>query len=272
MENNELLTELQDTLTLLDAEECPEAYAYLSGLADDESTTNEDPYDIANMLLDCDGKGPLPTVLRVLTVTLLQAAFEGGNADAMNDLGAQYYTGSRGFEQDFGKAVEYYLLAAESGSRQAQENLGYCYYYGRNVPVDYEKAFHYFALGAFDGHLISLYKIGDMYANGYYVAQNEKEAFCIYEHCLNTMTDADAAQIAGPLYLRLGKAFLYGKGTKPDAKCALICYQKAQLFLMDMVANGNEMYRKSLDAAIDGEAKAREQLMAALPQTEWPFD
>ena len=111
-----------------------------------------------------------------------------------------------------------------------------------------------------------------MYANGYYVAKNEKEAFCIYDYCMSNMTGEAVEKIAGPIYLRLGKAFLYGKGTKPDAKSALICYQKAQLFLMDMAADGNEMYRKSLDAAIDGEAKAREQLMAALPQTEWPFD
>ena len=84
-----------------------------------------------------------------------------GNADAMNDLGALYYDGSRGFEQSFEKAVRYYSMAAENGSRQAQENLGYCYYYGRDGEPDYEKAFHYFALGAFDGHLVSLYKIGE---------------------------------------------------------------------------------------------------------------
>ena len=41
---------------------------------------------------------------------------------------------------------------------------------------DYKKAFHYFAKGAFDGHLVSLYKIGDMYKNGYYVEKDEKEA------------------------------------------------------------------------------------------------
>ena len=41
---------------------------------------------------------------------------------------------------------------------------------------DYQKAFHYFLLGALDGHLISLYKIGDMYLNGYHVEKNEKRA------------------------------------------------------------------------------------------------
>ena len=57
----------------------------------------------------------------------------------MNNLGAHYYGGGRGFEQNFGKAMELYNMAAENGNRQAQENLGYCYYYGRDTEVDYEK-------------------------------------------------------------------------------------------------------------------------------------
>ena len=163
-------------------------------------------------------------------------------------------------------------MAAENGNRQAQENLGYCYYYGRNMPVDYEKAFHYFALGAFDGHLVSLYKIGDMYMNGYYVPKNEKEAFLIYEHCMNTMTDEAARYAAGPVYLRLGKAFLYGKGTEANAQTALICFQKAEVFLYGMVKNGDVMYKKSLQAAVDGQQKAREALRRELPEKEWTFD
>lgn len=63
-----------------------------------------------------------------------------GNHHAMNNLGAHYYGGGRGFEQNFGKAMELYNMAAENGNRQAQENLGYCYYYGRDTEVDYEKA------------------------------------------------------------------------------------------------------------------------------------
>ena len=168
--------------------------------------------------------------------------------------------------------MHYYHLAAEHGSRQAQENLGYCYYYGRNMPVDYEKAFHYFALGAFDGHLISLYKIGDMYANGYYVPKNEVEAFHIYERCMETMTEEAAKVVAGPVFLRLGGAFLYGKGTRADAKSALVCYQKAEAFLYDMVRNGDVMYKKSLLSAIEGQKKAREALERDLPQEEWSFD
>lgn len=140
------------------------------------------------------------------------------------------------------------------------------------MPVDYEKAFHYFALGAFDGHLISLYKIADMYRNGYYVEKNPVEAFRIYEHCIDMMSEEAAERVAGPVYLRLGDAFLNGIGTEENAKNALVCFQKAESFLYDMVANGEAMYRKSLEAAAAGQEKAREKLREQLPEDEWEFD
>ena len=264
MDKYDIFNEIQVILSILDADELPETRRYLENLITDDDIKNDDPYVIANTILDCDRKEALPEVIRTFIEDLFTAAFEDGNADAMNDLGAHYYDGSRGFEQDFTKAVECYALAAEKGSRQAQENLGYCYYYGRNIPVDYEKAFHYFALGAFDGHLISLYKIGDMYMNGYYVDKNPTEAFHIYSRCLGTMTDDAAPKVAGPVFLRVGNAYLHGNGTKKDPKSALICFQKAEAFLYDMVADGDYMYKNSLLAAIDGQEKARALLTEML--------
>ncbi len=272
MDAYDILNSIQDLTAMLDPDESPGSVAYLNSILFDDGLTVDDPYIIASQLLQCDLPDPLPAALRDFIEELLDAAFDAGNAEAMNDLGAQYYDGSRGFEQDFAKAVSCYKLAAAAGSRQAQENLGYCYYYGRNMPVDYEKAFHYFALGAFDGHLISLYKIGDMYQNGYYVEKNPIEAFHIYSHCLETMTDEATPTVAGPVFLRIANAFLNGAGTEEDAKSALVCFQKAESFLYDMVANGDVMYRKSLQAAIDGQAKAKAKLAAALPQQEWKSD
>lgn len=268
MISNELFGNIQAVAAMLDPDELPESAAYLNAIASDDDCLADDPFVIAGRLLGSDKPAPFPAELRDLIEELFDAAFEDGTADAMNDLGSMYYDGSRGFEQDYAKAVECYKLAAENGSRQAQENLGYCYYYGRSMPVDYEKAFHYFALGAFDGHLISLYKIGDMYQNGYYVKKNPVEAFHIYTRCLETMTDESAPVAAGPVFLRVGNALLNGLGTKVDAKGALVCYQKAEAFLYDMVANGDVMYRKSLEAAIEGQAKTREKLAAQLSEQE----
>ena len=272
MKEMDIMARVKDILSKMAEEEAPESYRYLVENLAGEELLEDDPYVIANDLLDCDKPDPLPKILRDFIVELFSASYEGGNGDAMNDIGAQYYDGSRGFEQDFAKAVYCYKLAAEKGSRQAQENLGYCYYYGRNMPVDYEKAFHYFALGAFDGHLISLYKIGDMYMNGYYVEKNPIEAFHIYSRCLDTMTDDAAPICAGPIFLRVGNALLHGEGVKEDPKRALGCFQKAEVFLYDMVADGQYMYKKSLQTAIDGQEKARAKLKGTLTDREWTFD
>ena len=185
-----LSKEVENIFSMLDAEDMPEIHNYLASIMDDEGFVSADPYENATNLMNCDKALELPDYISSFIIEMYEAAIADGNANAMNDLGAIYYDGARGFEQSFEKSIQYYTMAAENGSRQAQENLGYCYYYGRNMPVDYEKAFHYFALGAFDGHLISLYKIGDMYQNGYYVEKNPKEAFLIYNRCLDTTGDA----------------------------------------------------------------------------------
>lgn len=261
-------TEINSILAVIDSEEYPETFAYLAMLTADESEEMPSAYEIASTLSNCDPRTPMSNFVFDSIVKLYEAEIEDGNIDAINDLGALYYDG-KGCNQDFSKAVYYYKEAAKQGSRQAQENLGYCYYYGRNMPVDYEKAFHYFALGAFDGHLISLYKIGDMYQNGYYVEKNPKEAFAIYSRCLDTMTEEAAKYVAGPVFLRVANAFLNGNGTDKDPKSALICYQKAELFLFDMVNNGDVMYEKSLQAAINGQTKARQMLSDDMPDKIW---
>lgn len=57
-----------------------------------------------------------------------------------------------------------------------------------------------------------------MYLNGYYVEQNETEAFRIYEHCMELLDDSSAEYAAGPVFLRLGNAFLHGCGTERNPK------------------------------------------------------
>lgn len=247
---------LLDALAMLDPEEYPGIYSFIASSVDNYEGPNFDAMDFVDTLNSFPEQ---PQLVWNLIVEILELEIENGNPDAMNELGTMYYLGEV-CEQDYTKAVYYYTMAAEHGNRQAQENLGYCYYYGRNMPVDYEKAFHYFALGAFDGHHISLYKIGDMYANGYYVKKNETEAFHIYERCLETMTDEAAAYAAGPVYLRLGNMFLNGCGTEANAETALVCFQKAEVFLFGMMKNGDKLYRKSLRDAIDGQMKARRLL------------
>ena len=273
MENkNNILSEIQNVFTKVNRNEYPETSRYLSTLLEEPADEDNTPYEIANAILQMDIPKQFPDYIITFITGMFELEIADGNADAMNDLGAQYYDGSRGFEQSFEKAVHFYKMAAGKGNRQAQENLGYCYYYGREGKTDYEKAFHYFALGAFDGHLISLYKIGDMYLNGLYVPKNEEEAFYIYIRCIETMTEEAEGRVAGPVYLRLGRMFLEGIGVSKNLKSALVCYQKVESYLYDMVLSGDIMYKKSLEASVAGQKKARDLLAAKLPESTWTFE
>ncbi len=263
--------EIEDVLAMLAGDELPQVRGYLAGIAAGEYDEDLTALDLANELTVLDIPQRFPDFLIRFITELYLREIENGSDEAMNDLGAQYYDGSRGFEQSFEKAIYYYKMAAVRGNRQAQENLGYCYFYGRDGKPDYEMAFHCFALGAFDGHLISLYKIGDMYLHGLYVEKNEAEAFRIFLRCLDTMTPEAEGRVAGPVYLRVGRMLLEGRGTEPDPKGALGCFQKAEIYLYNMIAEGNDMCRKSLGDAIMGQARAREKLASQLGENTLPF-
>ena len=87
---------------------------------------------------------------------------------AMMHLGGWYYE-----QKDFDLALKYYELAAEYNYEPALEGLGYIWYYGRTGTRDYEKAFHYYERAANAGNPVCMYKVADMYRNGYYVEKDE---------------------------------------------------------------------------------------------------
>lgn len=98
--------------------------------------------------------------------------------EAYLDLGTFYYNGIF-VPQDYKKAFDLYKVAADAGILRAICNCGYCFYYGRHQEKDYTKALEYFNNGAllFDD-VNCLYKIGDMYLNGY--AVEKKRKICLY--------------------------------------------------------------------------------------------
>ena len=248
----------------IDEEQRPQLANYFKNLSEGEKLSN---YKLACLFQDLDRNKDLPREIFNVVVENYKREIEKGNDEAMLRLGALYYNG-RGCEQDYTKAVYYYEMAAVLGNKKAQENLGYCYYYGRSVKVDYEKAFHYFALGAFDGSAVSLYKIGDMYRNGYYVKKDLNEAFNLYKRAYHEGNTGNL----GPIYLRLGNAYLNGEGVEENPKKALKYLQKAELYLYDMIANGDDMYFNSLKEAVDNQSLARIKLSVLLDSSEWRLE
>ena len=58
-----------------------------------------------------------------------------------------YFLGE-GMEQDFSKAMEWYLRAAKQGSKEAQNSLGFMYFEGKGVSRDLIEAYAWFQLSA----------------------------------------------------------------------------------------------------------------------------
>lgn len=69
------------------------------------------------------------------SVDVFQEAVKDSDAAAQNNLGACYFTG-KGIEQDREKAVQWFTASAEQGNATGQVNLAYCYYFGIGVRKD----------------------------------------------------------------------------------------------------------------------------------------
>ena len=105
-------------------------------------------------------------------LTLLSAR---DNLDAITTLGSLYYEG-RFVEQNFGIAKFYYEKGVKLGSIPCTLYLGYVYYYGRGMDKpNYKKAYECFTkIGLLPSTYRSeaLYKISDMFLNGYSVKKD----------------------------------------------------------------------------------------------------
>jgi len=220
------------------------------------------------MLYEADKAEILPESVSALIVEIYLEEAENENAAAMTNLGSLYYTG-RGGEQNYEKAVKYYAMADKLSERQATENLGYCYYYGRTGEVNYNKAYHYFVKGALDNHLNSLYKIGDMYRNGYYVEKDEREAFYIYSHCYEQMSGVYSEPISADICKRMGDVYYYGIGTQKNPESAIKFYQEAEQHYYRKINDGDYFARKGLEEVIEKQNEIRNILLKELPSFEW---
>lgn len=174
--------------------------------------------------------------------------------EAALNLGTFYYTGKI-VEQDYQKAYELYKIAADAGVLRAICNCGYCFYYGRHQEVDYEKAHEYFSLGALlHNDANCLYKLGDLYLNGYGVAKNERYAFILYQRALQRSqeNDKDAVCIADAQF-RVGKSYLLGIGTGRNVEKA---YELLSLSLI------NFYKRRNTDPFVIGQIQSAKELIA----------
>ena len=178
------------------------------------------------------------------------------------NLGTYYYKGLF-VEQDYSKAFELYKVAADAGVPQAICNCGYCFYYGRHQEVNYQEAHRYFCLGALLYNDVNcLYKLGDMYLNGYHVEKNERFAYTIFDRALSICRNSENGDPSFPdVQFRVGKCLLYGIGVERNIEeanailsFALLNFyhrRKSDPFVQSQIASTKKMIaeaQKFLDA------------------------
>lgn len=198
----------------------------------DDNLENVEMY-LAGELHDADGEFPMHPEIVYLLFDIYEDCIERGNAAAMCDMGSLYYTG-----------------------RAGEQN--------------YEKAFKYFVKGALDGHLRSLYKIGDFYKNGFYVEKDPKEAFTIYARCTETMTDEAVPSVGADVYMRMGDCLFEGIGVEKDLLAAQRFMNMAENLFYRRLMEGDFYQKKNLKHVIETEAKIRKQIAEELlPDLSW---
>ena len=107
-----------------------------------------------------------------------------GLARAQNNLGACYSNG-QGVEKNLSEAVRWYRLAANQGLAFAQKNLGNCYYYGKGVEKNLSEAVRWYQLAADQGDAQAQNNLGVCYFNGKGVEKNLSEAVRWYRLAAN---------------------------------------------------------------------------------------
>jgi len=142
--------------------------------------------------------------------------------------------------------MSYYERAAESSELKdswALNNLGYCYFYGRDGEVNYKKAYSCFAHSAMCGNANAMYKLGDMYYYGNYVDEDFAASFYWYTLAKAQKVEADADYqgfLVASIAMRLGRAFLYGEGTSVDLITALFELRTAEALFYKQLLIGDE--------------------------------
>ncbi|KAG7373437.1 Sel1 repeat-containing protein [Nitzschia inconspicua] len=117
-------------------------------------------------------------------VMRLDKAVEAGNVDARFVRGHSYYHGTEGYPQNYKKALEDFLQAADLGHADAAVSAGAMYHNGVGAPTDQTKAFELYQLGGELGSEEGWINVVDCWRQGFGVPQSEDTARYIEETML----------------------------------------------------------------------------------------
>ena len=116
-----------------------------------------------------------------------------GDAIAQFYLGRIYMQGLGSFKPDYSKALELTRKAAKQGLAEAEELLGFLYYYGLGVPQDNKLAVEWLRKAALHGVAEAQDNLGYLYEKGQGVPQDWVQAYQWYS--LGKKTGEESAEI-----------------------------------------------------------------------------
>ena len=149
----------------------------------------------------------------------LTAKAEAGDGEAQLKLGACYYQG-RGIPKDYEKAVYWWKKSAEGGNPAAQYFLGACYARGNGIGKDEKKAVELYQRAAEAGFALAQFDLAMAYKSGLGgIPKCPENAFY--------WTERSASQGYARAELYLGVCYTEGRGTPVDYAAAMKWYRKA---------------------------------------------
>ncbi len=153
---------------------------------------------------------PVTTTEKTTTTTTAETL----SVDDCLALGDSYYN-----KGNYGKALEYYEMAAKLGNSNAMVYVGEMYLYGEGVVASERIAFNWFDKAAKKSNSNGIYYKGLCYYNGYYVSEDKIKAS---EYFVDA---ADKGNVFA--YGMLGECYYYGYGLSKDDSKAFHYYKLA---------------------------------------------
>jgi len=117
-------------------------------------------------------------------VTMLDRAVDAGNVDARFIRGNSFYGGTEGYPQDFKRALDDFLQAADEGHADSAVSAGAMFHNGVGVLKDQRKAFELYQLGGELGSKEGWMNVVDCWEQGLGVPKSEETARYIKETIL----------------------------------------------------------------------------------------
>ena len=184
-----------------------------------------------------------------ITIEDLTQRAAAGDRSAMHALAESYYAGSNGADQDFKKAVDWYLRLAKAGDVRAQTNLGLMYARGYGVSKNMAEAHRWWNFAAIQNDPGAQYNLGMTYLSGEGVSVDHERAARWFREA-SRRGHVQAQHNLGMLYHE-------GKGVAKDPRQAYYWVRVAALQGDEVAADAMPKLREGMTAAQIAEAEAQ---------------